>query len=133
MSIWAGALRLNFPDGNVSIRLKHSRPDTQKPTRRSSAQTSTLTMTPQSVLTVNGGSSTIKLAVFGGADLRERRLKAQVERRGDGSATLTLLMGNQSSPLKQDLGHLDERAAATALIEAIHRNEPDFAPAAIAH
>src|SRR6266850_3488652 len=72
-------------------------------------------MTPPRILTINGGSSSIKFAVFAGRERRERLLTGKVERIGEpgtvlkaGEYTVAISASNHSDAAKQLMNWLEE-------------------------
>jgi acetate kinase len=72
---------------------------------------------PMSVLAINGGSSSIKFALYQTGETLERKLQGKVDRIGLSGTNLTLEdpQGNQQSRLS--FAAADHRSAANSLID----------------
>ncbi|RPH36806.1 MAG: acetate/propionate family kinase, partial [Planctomycetota bacterium] len=87
----------------------------------------------QSLLTINGGSSSLKFAVFStGADLR-RRIAGRIERIGASDATLVATDAKGHPAASLEIGTADHAHAAERLAEWLS-TQPDLLPiAAVGH
>jgi acetate kinase len=86
---------------------------------------------PPSILTINGGSSSIKFGLFAPGEPPERRLSGAVERIGLGGTALTVAarQGRESRPVEAP----DHEAAAAAILDELDRRAGLGAVAAIGH
>ena len=71
------------------------------------------------ILTINGGSSSIKFAVFDTADPPKRRLTGQMQRIGTSGTTLTIRNVGTTASIEEPVDAMDHRAAARLLIERL--------------
>lgn len=89
-------------------------------------------MSEKSLLTVNGGSSSLKFALYTGDRFAERTIRAEVEHAGESGSTMKLSVcdgGTQQLSI-EDTG---ERAAIRALDTAVHSALPGLQVTAVAH
>jgi acetate kinase len=70
-----------------------------------------------SILTVNGGSSSIKFALYAPGEPLQRGLHGQIDRIGSGDATLTFTALPGGRPASQSIAASDHRSAAKVLID----------------
>jgi acetate kinase len=68
------------------------------------------------VLAINGGSSSIKFALFSGADASHRRLHGKIDRIGSVGTVLSAVLPGQSVPITCELPTADFGVAIQALI-----------------
>jgi acetate kinase len=85
------------------------------------------------VLIVNGGSSSIKFAIFRGSESPERLLSGQIERIGQPGAVLTASTPDQIAPFSMTIDAADHRGAAGKLIDWIETSQAGPRFAAIGH
>jgi len=71
------------------------------------------------ILTVNGGSSSIKFAVFDAGDPPKRRLAGEMQRIGLSGTTLSIRKGGASESIEEPVEATDHRAAARLLVERV--------------
>ena len=76
------------------------------------------------VLAVNGGSSSIRFALFDAGPSPRRCLSGKIDRIGAGQPTLTVDEGG-NAPVTRDIAASDHRAAVTFLLEWLDRR-PEF-------
>src|SRR5580765_2774458 len=82
---------------------------------------------PDRILTINGGSSSIKFALFSTDDPPARLLSGQVERIGQADATL--IVGDARHALKA----LNHEEATTGLLEWLREQLKDATLAGVGH
>jgi acetate kinase len=80
---------------------------------------SSMKPTSPRILTINGGSSSIKFALFGGGDPPERLLEGAIDRIGQPEATLRVKGLNGSDDFSRLVAAPDHTAAVGALMEWI--------------
>jgi len=85
------------------------------------------------IVTINGGSSSIKFAVFDSADPPARRLSGQVERIGQPGAQLISNRNGDSAPSVRQVDASDHRQAAAIIIQYLHDCLSNSSIAAIGH
>ena len=85
------------------------------------------------VLTVNGGSSSIKFALFDGGDSPRQSLKGVIERIGLPGATLRVDAGNPANNTSQPLTVPDYASAVRALIDWIEEQNGCEVLTAVGH
>jgi acetate kinase len=85
------------------------------------------------ILTINGGSSSIKFAVFDSADPPTRRLSGEVERIGQPGTQLISKRDGDSSPNVRQIDASDHHQAAAIVIQHLHECLGHLAIAAIGH
>ena len=73
------------------------------------------------ILTINGGSSSIKFALFAGDDPPKAVLQGGIERIGQPGATLRLKGLNPIDNVSRPVAASDHTAAANALMDIIDR------------
>jgi acetate kinase len=88
---------------------------------------------PAGVLTINGGSSSIKFALFAPGDPPRRRLSGKAERIGPGDAVLTAQGEGVESPARQRIDGSDYGQAIEGLIEWLGRRVELRELAAVGH
>ena len=88
--------------------------------------------TNQRILTINGGSSSIKFAMFGAGDALRRILEGGIERIGLPDATLRVKGQNQADNFSRLVSAPDHTAAVGALMDWIERGGSD-ALSAVGH
>ena len=86
-------------------------------------------MSERAIVTINGGSSSIKFAVFDctGGDEPTRRLEGQIERIGSGGTRL--VVGDETRPIDA----ADHAQAADRLIDFLHQRLGATSIAAVGH
>jgi acetate kinase len=87
--------------------------------------------TNRSILTINGGSSSIKFGLFTEEDPPQRRLTGKIERIGLAGSTLTLGDGEDRTTRFIEAG--DHKAAVAALIDVLSARSGWERPAAVGH
>src|SRR5580698_7286958 len=94
-----------------------------------------LSMKPPSarILTINGGSSSIKFALFGAGDPPQRLLEGGIERIGQPEATLRVKGMNGADDLSRVVAAPDHTAAVDALMDWIVERSGQQALAGIGH
>ena len=94
-----------------------------------------LSMKPTSprILTINGGSSSIKFALFGAGDPPQRLLEGGIERIGQPEATLRVKGLNGADNLSRRVAAPDHTAAVGALMDWIVERSGQEALAGIGH
>ncbi|MDP3895098.1 MAG: acetate/propionate family kinase [Mesorhizobium sp.] len=85
------------------------------------------------MLTINGGSSSIKLALFTEADPPVRRLRAKMDRIGRSDTTLAFTDLASGESQSKVVGDLDHRSAATFLLDWIDERIGLATLAAVGH
>ena len=80
----------------------------------------------QTVLALNGGSSSIKFALFSATDLTHRSLHGRIERIGIGGTTLTAMAAGRRAAVTNKLPKRDFGAAIDALLDWLE-SRPEFA------
>ena len=85
------------------------------------------------ILTINGGSSSIKFALFAGDDPPKAVLQGGIERIGQPGATLRLKGLNPIDNVSRPVAASDHTAAANALMDIIEEYSPNHDLAAIGH
>ena len=70
-----------------------------------------------SILTLNGGSSSIKFALFAPGDPPTRQTSGKIERIGQGAATLTAKSADGAAESPQPIAAPDPDTAATQLLD----------------
>jgi acetate kinase len=80
-----------------------------------------------SVLTINGGSSSIKFAIYQAGEPLKRGLYGKVDRIGPSGANLTFNGPTKKQPENRILSAADHKPAANFLIDWLEA-QPDFAP-----
>ena len=86
----------------------------------------------QSILTINGGSSSIKFAVYRADESFERRLSGAVERIGLSGTALTV-MDSKGPRQKIDCAASDHRSAVQTLIDRLEAQESFASVRAVGH
>jgi acetate kinase len=89
--------------------------------------------TMQSILTINGGSSSIKFALFEAGDPLRRILEGSIERIGLPEATLRVKGLNQADNFSRPLAAPDHTAAVGALMDWIEQRLGRVALKAVGH
>jgi acetate kinase len=89
--------------------------------------------TNQRILTINGGSSSIKFAMFGAGDSLERILQGAIERIGLPDATLRVKGQNQADNFSRLVSAPDHTAAVGALMDWIEERGGSDALTAVGH
>ncbi len=87
----------------------------------------------QTVLALNGGSSSIKFALFGAGDITRRRLHGRIDRIGIAGTTLTAVAAEHGGPLTRRLPTGDFAAAIEVLIDWLESRRAFAAVIAIGH
>ncbi|HET6251606.1 MAG TPA: acetate/propionate family kinase [Tepidisphaeraceae bacterium] len=87
----------------------------------------------KSILTINGGSSSIKFAVYSWEDALKLILKGQVERIGQSGTSLSGKMADSSEADRRDVDAADHRAAAEQIVGWIEQKIGRGAITAIGH
>ena len=87
----------------------------------------------QTVLALNGGSSSIKFALFCARDLTQRRLHGRIDRIGIAGTTLTAVAAGQTAAITQQLPTGDFAAASNVLIDWLESRRIFAAVVAIGH
>jgi len=85
------------------------------------------------VLTINGGSSSIKFALFDAGDALRRSLEGAIERIGQSNATLRSKGLNPADNVSRSVAAPDHTAAANALMDWIEEIAGRYALAAVGH
>lgn len=78
------------------------------------------------VLTLNGGSSSVRFAVYEASPSPQRQLEGRIDRIGTAHATLSVRAGDGSERPPRDIAGSDHRAAAGSLLEWLE-TQPIFA------
>jgi len=89
--------------------------------------------TNQRILTINGGSSSIKFAMFGAGDALRRILEGGIERIGLPDATLRVKGQNQADNFSRSVRAPDHTAAVGALMDWIEERGGSDALTAVGH
>jgi acetate kinase len=87
----------------------------------------------QSILTINGGSSSIKFALFPAAGPRQRGLHGTIDRIGLPGTNLTFNAPSGSGPVRQELAAADHRSAANVLIDWLATQDAFASVGALGH
>ncbi|MCX6922635.1 MAG: acetate/propionate family kinase, partial [Verrucomicrobia bacterium] len=87
----------------------------------------------QSILTINGGSSSIKFALFEAGDPLRRILEGSIERIGLSEATLRVKCLNPADNVSKPLAAPDHTAAVDALMDWIEERLRQVALTAVGH
>jgi acetate kinase len=87
----------------------------------------------QTVLALNGGSSSIKFALFSAPDITQRRLHGRIERIGLAGTTLTAVAAGQRGTITRKLPAADFAASIDALLEWLERRKAFESVIAIGH
>jgi acetate kinase len=87
----------------------------------------------QTVLALNGGSSSIKFALFSARDLTQRRLHGKIDRIGIAGTSLTAVAAGQTAASTQQVPTGDFAAASDVLIDWLERRKTFAAVIAIGH
>jgi acetate kinase len=77
------------------------------------------------ILTINGGSSSIKFALYRTGEPLERRLHGNIDRIGLGGTTLTVEQSIHGSPDSRRVAATNHKSAANFLIDWLEK-QPDF-------
>jgi acetate kinase len=85
----------------------------------------------QHILTLNGGSSSLKFAVYGGPDAREQEIRGQFDRIGRSDTSFRL--DDRDGDSNKALGQMDHRAAAEFLLDWLDRRLEPGAVTAVGH
>jgi len=85
------------------------------------------------ILTINGGSSSIKLALFEAADSLQRILEGGIERIGTSEATFRVKGSDQADSFSRSLKAPDHAAAVAALMDWIEERSGRQALTAVGH
>jgi acetate kinase len=85
------------------------------------------------ILTINGGSSSIKFALFTASDSPQRVLSGEIERIGQPGTRLTANAPGNSTPQVRTFDAADHRQAAGKLVEFLRRRLGDSSIAGIGH
>jgi len=85
------------------------------------------------ILTINGGSSSIKFALFEGGDSLRRILEGEIERIGLPEATLRVKGANQGDNFSRSVTALNHSVAVGALIDWIEERSGSDALTAVGH
>jgi acetate kinase len=87
----------------------------------------------QTVLALNGGSSSIKFALFSAADLSHRALHGKIDRIGTAGTALTAVLDGQREPLTQQVPTGDFAASIEVLLDWLGSHAAFARVAAIGH
>jgi acetate kinase len=87
----------------------------------------------KTVLAINSGSSSIKFALFGGADVRTRTLHGKIDRIGVAGTVLSAVIGGQAAPLTAKLAAGDFAAAIQFLIKWLEDRQVADSVVAVGH
>jgi acetate kinase len=85
------------------------------------------------VVTVNGGSSSIKFALYETGEPLERRLNGKVDRIGLSGTNLTFRDPNSKKPESRDLAAVDHKSAANFLIDWLEDQKSFESVRAVGH
>ena len=85
------------------------------------------------ILTINGGSSSIKFALFEAGDSLRRILEGGIERIGQPEATLRMKGLNETDHFSRSVAALDHPAAVDVLMDAIEDRSEPGSLAAVGH
>ena len=85
------------------------------------------------ILTINGGSSSIKLGLFEGGDPPQRILKGAIERIGLPDATFRVTSSDQADNFSRSVSAPDHRAAAGVLMDWIEERSQRDPLTAVGH
>jgi acetate kinase len=83
-------------------------------------------LNPTSVLAINGGSSSIKFALYQAGEPLEKKLSGKVDRIGLSGTNLTFLDPATKKPVSQAINATDHKSAASLLIDWLEQ-QTDFA------
>jgi acetate kinase len=86
-----------------------------------------------SILTVNGGSSSIKIALFDAANSMERVLKGRIERIGSPGAKFSIKGGQPADNFERDIKAPDHHAAVEVLMDWVQERFPAGELLAVGH
>lgn len=78
------------------------------------------------VLTINGGSSSIKFAVFDVAELPQKELFGHIDRVGSSQSTLTFTAAGAQQPFSESIPVMDQASAVNYLVDWLEK-QPVFA------
>lgn len=87
----------------------------------------------KTILALNGGSSSIKFALFDAGNLQNRTLYGKIERIGIAGTALTAVVPGQTKPVNEKLPAGDFAAAIQFLIDWLEKHAPLNNMAAIGH
>jgi acetate kinase len=87
----------------------------------------------QCILILNGGSSSLKFAVYGGPNAQERKIWGKFDRIGKGNTSLRIEGSDCDSGDPEALGQVDHRAACLYLLEWLDQRLGPGAVAAVGH
>ncbi len=87
----------------------------------------------QSILTINGGSSSIKFALYQGDGPLQRGLHGAIDRIGLGGTNLTFSAPSGNGPVSQQLAAADHRSAANVLIDWLATQDGFASVGALGH
>jgi len=85
------------------------------------------------ILTINGGSSSIKFALFETGDLMKRILEGRIERIGQAKATFQVKSSNPADTFSSEVSAPNHKAAARVLMDWIEKRSGDEALSAVGH
>ena len=85
------------------------------------------------ILTINGGSSSIKFALFEDGDSLRRILEGEIERIGSPEATLRLKGSNPAHNISQVVAAPDHKAAARILMDRVQERRGSDSLIAVGH
>ena len=85
------------------------------------------------ILTINGGSSSIKFAIFEGSDSPRRILEGAIDRIGLPESTLSVKGVNQGDNVSRPLRGLDRSAAVATLLDCLEEHCAHDALTAVGH
>src|SRR5579884_3763940 len=106
---------------------------TVKITASMSAHKTTTSQTAKSILTINGGSSSIKFALFDSNDSSKRHLSGQIERIAQSGTQLIARRGGDSEKTIRPITAANHREAAQALVAYLDEVVGRAAVAGIGH
>jgi acetate kinase len=85
------------------------------------------------ILAINGGSSSIKFALYGNADPPQKHLSGTIDRIGLAGATLTYRDDSQNKPASSSVDASDYRGATAFLIDWLEKKIPSDSIYAVVH
>ncbi len=88
---------------------------------------------PTRILTINGGSSSIKFALFESGESLQRRLKGEISRIGQSGASFEIKSSNSQENISREVDAPDHTAAVKALMDWVSGLGPDRELNAVGH
>ena len=87
----------------------------------------------QTVVTINGGSSSIKFAVFEAGDALQRTLHGKIDRVGLSGTNLTFFQSPEAQPVTRSIAAGNQRLAANFLVDWLAQRIPFDVVRAVGH